>query len=442
MNALTFAASRGTPSAAPRGLLAVTAKDDLSDPAVALAAINRTFEEFKAAHAEQLRGVEKRFDDVVSRDKLDRVDARLAEITAAVDKLATDLSAFEVNGRDRPQAHEETEAQRKYRADFHAWIQTGDGESGIRAAGRNPEIVADASVGTSSDGGYTVPVEWDRTITDKRREVSPMRRYASVQPVRGQGFKRLFTTGGTTTGWVAETAARPKTDGSVFAEYAYSFGELYAQPAASQRILDDSEIDFEAWLAGEVNTTLAQQEGTAFVSGNGTDKPKGVLNYSAADEAALAASLRHPLGPITEVVSGAAAALTADGLIDLVYDLPEDRSQGAALYANRKTHATIRKMKDGDGTYLWQPPFQAGQPAQVLGAPVRELTGLPDVAADAIPLLYGNMAETYRIFDRLGMRLLRDPYTSKPWVLFYTTVRVGGGLWNPEWMRYHRVAAA
>ncbi|MDN3713438.1 phage major capsid protein [Paracoccus cavernae] len=128
-------------------------------------------------------------------------------------------------------------------------------------------------------------------------------------------------------------------------------------------------------------------------------------------------------------------------MIDLIYDLPEDRSTGAALYANRKTHAVIRKMKDGDGNFLWSPPFQAGQPAQVLGQAIRELSGLPDVAANAVPIVFGNMAEGYRIFDRVGISVLRDPYTNKPFVMFYTRKRVGGGLWNPEWLRYHRVAA-
>lgn len=376
-----------------------------------------------------------------TRDKLDRIDAALSEVTAAIDKNVIELAALKANGLGNiGDKSQETEAQRKYRSDYFTWASTGEGEAVLKAAARDPEIIADASVGSDPNGGYTVPIEWDRSITDKRREVSPMRRYASSQTVRGQGFKRLYNIGGTTSGWVGETAARPKTDGSQFAEYAFSFGELYANPAATQAILDDSEIAFEAWISSEVNGEFARQEGVAFVSGDGVSKPKGILNFTAADEAALAASLRHPLGPIAEVKSGDADELTADGLIDLVYGLPEDRSQGAALYANRKTHATVRKMKDGQGNYLWQPPFQADQPAMVLGAPIRELSGLPDVAAGAIPILYGNMAEAYRIFDRMGTRLLRDPYTNKPYVMFYTTARVGGGLWNPEWMLYHRVA--
>ena len=150
--------------------------------------------------------------------------------------------------------------------------------------------------------------------------------------------------------------------------------------------------------------------------------------------------MRHPLGPILEVNSGLAAALATDGLIDLQYDLPSDRSQGAGFYMNRKTMAVVRKLKDGDGNLIWAPTLAANQPSTLLGSPVMELSGMPDVAADAIPVFYGNMEMVYRIFDRLGIRILRDPYTAKPYVLFYTTKRVGGGLWNPEWGRYHRVA--
>ena len=150
---------------------------------------------------------------------------------------------------------------------------------------------------------------------------------------------------------------------------------------------------------------------------------------------------QHPLGPISEVNSGAAAALTTDGLLDLQYDLPSNRSQGAEFFMNRKTMGTIRKFKDANDNYIWQPSYASGQPSTLLGSACRELDGMPDIAANAIPVIYGNMPMLYRIFDRVGVRVLRDPYTAKPYVLFYTTKRVGGGLWNPEWGRYHRVAA-
>lgn len=421
-----------------RGIVAVRA-DAGGDIKALISELNKDWTDFKASMAEKDRELARKFDDVVTTEKLDRLNASVGDLQKAVDDANSKIAALTVGagGGDPTLAPEE----REYQANFDNWFRTGEGEGTIKAAMRSGKLRAAYSVGSDPDGGFTAPVEWDRTITDQRVEVSPMRRYASVQSVTGQGFKKLYNLHGTDSGWVGETAARPETNTSTLAEYAFGWGEIYANPAATQQILEDSEINLISWLAGEVNTEFARQEGIAFIGGDGVNKPKGVLMYDAAAEAALPAAQRHPLGPITEVATGAAAALTSDGLVDLVYDLPEDRSQGAAFYANRKTHATIRKMKDGDGNYLWQPPFQAGQPAQVLGHPINELSGLPNVAAGTIPVIFGNMAQGYRIFDRVGMNVLRDPYTKKPYVLFYTRKRVGGGLWNPEWLRYHRVGA-
>lgn len=422
-----------------RGAIAMRADAGATDTKALATQINKTLEEFKAAHKEEIEGVKAKFEDVVTTDKLEKIQSALTDMTAAHDKLAQDLAATQLGGSK--DGDDLSVDEKKYAADFGKWFRTGKGEADIEAAIQGGKIKAATSVGTDADGGYTAPVEWDRSITDKRVEISEMRQYASVQSVNGQGFSKLYNLRGTASGWVGETDARSETATSTLAEYKFSFGEIYANAAATQRILQDSEIDIASWMASEVNTEFALQEGAAFVSGNGTNKPKGVLNYTATDEAALAANLRHPLGAIGEVNSGSAAALTSDGIIDLMYDLPANRSQGAAFYGNRSTIAIIRKMKDADGNYLWERSYKEGQPGAVMGAPIRELSGMANVAADAIPLMYGNMAETYRIFDRVGTTVLRDPYTNKPYVMFYTTQRVGGGLWNPEFMRYHKVAA-
>ena len=419
-----------------RGILAVRAE---TDPVALIGEINTAFTEFRSTVEEQNAGIEARFDDVVTNDKLERIEASLGDLTTALDEANNRIEGMSVNGD--ADATQMTDAEREYTASFSDWFLTGDGETSLRAAARDGGIRAEYSVGSNPDGGYTAPIEWDRTITDQRLEVSPMRQYASVQSVSSQGFKKLYNMRGTTSAWVGERSGRPQTEGSTFAEYEFSFGEIYANPAATQHILEDSEIDIASWLAGEVNLEFARQEGIALISGDGVNKPKGLLMYDAAAEGALQAQQRHPLGPVSEVNTGNASDITDNGLIDLIYDLEEDRSQGASLYANRKTHSKIRKMRDGEGNFLWQPPFQAGQPSLVLGQPLRELSGLPDVAAGAIPIVYGNMSEGYRIFDRVGMSVLRDPYTNKPYVLFYTRKRVGGGLWNPEWLRYHRVGA-
>lgn len=415
-----------------RGILSVRAEGP--DIKAALDNINRGFEEFKAEHKKELEDVRK---DVVQSEKVDRINADIGKMNAAIDELNIKMALGNVPGKE---GEEDTAEMKEYKADFNEWVRTGEGEGKVRSANK-AGVMASMSVGSNPDGGFTAPVEWDRQITDKLALVSPMRRFASVQNVRGQGFKHLYNMHGAGSGWVGETAARPETASPKFAEYAFKFGEIYANPGITQTLLEDSEIDIAAYLAGEVDLEFAQQEGTAFLNGDGVNKPKGILRFDATTETALPAAERHPLGPVLEVNTGAAAALTADGLIDLVYGIPSERiTPGSALYLNRKTHAVVRKMKDGQDNYLWQPPFQAGQPAQVLGHAVNELTGMPDVAAGTIPVIFGDMAQGYRIFDRVGVQVLRDPYTNKPYVMFYTRKRVGGGLWNPEFIRYHRVA--
>ena len=430
----------------PRGIQQTRADGTSAEALKAmLSEINTNFEEYKATLDQKVaEEVKNGVADVITTDKLDKIDAALNDNQDAINQAIEQIAALQLGQNGSEQDDGLSEAERKYSAAWDTYFRSGDGEQDVRAQQndgiRTGNIRAAASVGVNEDGGFTAPIEWDRTITDQRVEVSPMRRYASVQNVTGQGFKRLYNIHGTTSGWVGETDARPQTNTSQLKEYAFKFGEIYAMPAATQIILEDSEIDMAGWLLGEVNIEFGKQEGSAFVSGDGVNKPKGILQYTAAIEGALPVAEQHPFGPITEVNSGDAATLTADGLISLIYDLPEDRSFGAAFYANRSTHSIIRKMKDGQGNYLWQPPFQAGEPALILGQPAREMSGLPNVAAAAIPVLYGNMAETYRIFDRVGMSVLRDPYTAKPYVLFYVRKRVGGGLWNPEFMRYHVVA--
>jgi len=377
--------------------------------------------------------------DVVDKEQVERINAVIGEQTKAIDEINAKIALAEIspsgtNDNDTPE-------MKAFKADFDAWAQRGTGEDGImRSHYTSGGIMATMTVGSDPKGGFTAPVEWDRKITDKLALVSPMRRYASIQTVKDRGFIHLFNLHGTTAGWVSETDARPKKDSSTFAEYSYSFGEIYSNVATSQHLLEDSEIDIASYILGEIDLAFAPEEGVAFIGGDGVNKPKGVLKYTATDEAA--AAVKHPLGAIEEVKSGNANGLTADGLIGLVYSVPTERmTNKTGFYLNRSTHAILRQMKDGQGNYLWQPPFQAGQPAHILGFGVHELNGLPDVAANTSPIIFGDMSQGYRIFDRVGTQVLRDPYTEKPYVLFYVRRRVGGGLWNPEFLRYHRVAA-
>ena len=427
-------------AAVARGMVATFADASTFDAKDAVEKVQAAFEAFKETNAESVKAAAKGEVDILTKDKLDKIEADLGDVMQSIQSMNEAQAQAALGGADSD-GTPISEAEANYSKHFQNYFRQGTSEAEVKAAIATGEVRAALSVGSDEDGGYTTPVEWDRTITDALKQVSGMRQYANVRNVSGRGFRRLYNIHGTTSGWVGETAARPNTNAPTLKPYDFAFGEIYANPAASQRILDDSEIDIEAWLSEEVSEEFAFQEGEAFINGDGVDKPRGLMTYNATDEAALPAAQRHPLGGIGEVAAGSAVTLTTNGLLDLIYDLPSARLAGASFYMNRLTTGLVRKMTDGDGNYIWQPPFQAGEPATLLGYGQRELLGMPDVATDALPVAFGNMAMTYSVFDRMGIRVLRDPYTNKPNVSFYSTKRVGGGLWNPEYMRFQKIEA-
>ena len=268
--------------------------------------------------------------------------------------------------------------------------------------------------------------------------ISPLRAEATVQSISKAGFIKLFTDRQLGSGWVGETASRPATSTPQFTALTFMPGEIYANAAASQDLLDDGEVNIEQWLPGEIETEFARQEGIAFVAGDGSNKPYGVLAYLTGG----AQAARHPWGAIITRNSGAAADLTADQVSNIVYDLPAMYTPNAKWFMNRKTMGKVRLLQDTQKRYLWQPSYQVGQPSTLLGAPIVDVPDMPDVAAGAAPILFGDMKETYLIVDRIGFRVLRDPYTNKPFISFYCTKRVGGGVKNPDAMKALVISAS
>lgn len=391
---------------------------DLSDPKAAIAALNQAFEEFKAAHDQKLKA---KVDDAVLNDKIGKIDASLSNFQGVVDGLNAKIAAAAAGGSvigDLP-------ADPEYVKAFKAHMRKGD-------------VQAAMTKGSDADGGYLAPVEWDRTITGKLKVISPIRAHARVITITTAGFKKLFTDRAVGSGWVGETASRPATSTPQLAQLDFSPGEIYANPAIAQQTLDDAASDLEQWLADEVDTEFARQEGIAFISGDGANKPFGILTYVTG----AAQAAKHPWGAIQTVASGHASQVTADGFIDLFYSLPNELRGNAKLFVNRMTMSATRKLKDGSGSYLWQPSYSEGQPSTIGGEPVVEVPDLPNIAANNIVALYGDMAKTYLVVDRVGIRVLRDPFTNKPFVHFYTTKRVGGGVHDPEPMRALKVAAS
>jgi HK97 family phage major capsid protein len=202
--------------------------------------------------------------------------------------------------------------------------------------------------------------------------------------------------------------------------------ELFAQPAATASLLEDSVVNIDQWIAQEVEQVFAQQEGAAFVNSDGSNKPKGFLSYT------TVAQSSWTWGNVGYVATGAAGAFPAsdasDVLVDLVYAVKAGYRQNGAFVMNRKTQSAIRKLKDTTGNYLWQPPAVANGKAMLMTFPVVEAEDMPDIGANSLSVAFGDFSRGYLVVDRAGVSVLRDPFTAKPYVLFYTTKRVGGGV--------------
>ena len=309
---------------------------------------------------------------------------------------------------------------------------------GYLRAGRENELKS-MSIGSAADGGYAVPTAIDEKIATRIKALSPIRAISQVVQTGTANYRKLVSIGGIASGWVAETAARAETASPKFAQLAPPTGELYANPSASQQMLDDVAFDLESWLAGEIAREFARAEGAAFISGTGTSQPLGFLTGATS----TAGDATRTWGTLQHMVSGNASGfdLSPDvRLIDLVMALKPAHRQGASWVMNAGTLATLRKLKDATGAYLWQPGLFAGQPDRLLGYPVVEAADMPDIAAGTLPIAFGNFANGYLIVERTATRILRDPYSNKPFVNFYATRRVGGQVLDSEAIKLLKIS--
>jgi HK97 family phage major capsid protein len=392
-----------------------TAPADLSE---AFGEFMHSFEAFKDANDQRLGEIESRFGaDVLTTEKVDRISKALDEQKRALDQLSLKQLRPVLGGGGRVGPSEHKTA-------FDAYMRGGDDRQ-LRALDTKA-----MSYGSGQDGGYLVPAETETEIGKRLAAISPIRAIASVRPVSSAVLKKPFAVTGPATGWVAETAVRPQTTSPTLSELSFPTMELYAMPAATQALLDDAVVDLDGWIAGEVEAAFAEQEGAAFVTGDGVNKPKGFLDYAKVADASWS---WNNIGYVaTGVAGGLPASNPSDKLIDTVYALKAGYRQNAHWVLSRKTQATIRKIKDADGNYLWQPPAMPGGRAMLMGFPLVEAENMPDAATDATPIAFGDFGRGYLVVDRVGVRVLRDPYSAKPYVLFYTTKRVGGGVQDFE----------
>lgn len=400
-----------------------------ADISAALEELMYSFEAFKEANDQRLKELERRSADPLTAEKVERISEALDEQKRLIDAVVLKNSRPPLALDGGASAHPPSE----HKQAFEAYVRTGD-ERRLRSLEEKA-----MSYGTPADGGYLVPDETENEIGRRLAQISPIRSIASVRKISSAVLKKPFATTGIGTGWVAETASRTQTTTNTLAELSFATAELYAMPAATAALLEDSMVDLDAWIAGEIETVFAEQEGKAFVEGDGSNKPKGFLSYTTVADASWS------WGNLGYIATGNASDLASssptDTLIDLVYALKAGYRQNATWVMNRKTRAALRKLKDDNGQYIWQPPAAAGSRAMLMGFPVVEAEDMPDIGAGNYPIAFGDFRRGYLVVDRAGVRILRDPYSAKPYVLFYTTKRVGGGIQDFEAIKLLKVAA-
>lgn len=363
-----------------------------------------------------------------------KVDSKFQEYDDKLEglksEIETELVSLKRPGGSTSKASKS--ADKKAKSALAGFIRKGD-SSGLM------ELEQKAmSAGSDPDGGFAVPEYLERDIETLEHEVSAVMRLARMVDAQGSVYKKLVNKRGTASGWVGETDNRPETGTPEMAEVSIEVGEVYANPKLTQKLIDDAMFDAEAFISGEITEEFSDQLGVALISGDGVNKPKGILAHTITNES----DDIRAFGSLQAVVTAGVSGVTADDIKTMKSKLKAKYRAGAAWIMNESTALTLSIFKDGNGRYLWQDSLHESEHDTLLGYPVYIDENMPDIANSAYPIAFGNFDRGYHIPRRLGVRLLRDPYTSKPYVNFYATRRIGGGIVNSEAIKLLEVKAA
>jgi HK97 family phage major capsid protein len=384
------------------------------DPKNAVEQFNKSLADFRAENDKALAEMKANGrTSAETAEKVDRLNAVVTDLQAQVNEAQKMVQRKATGGSDA-----ETDPRKaEHRKQFANYLR---GARGAEAA----LIQAAVSVGSDPAGGYAVPETLDLNIERYERDNTPMRDVCNVMTLSNENYIKLVSQGGAGSGWVGEQESRTETSTPTLAELRPYFGEIYAEPKTTQRALDDMAIDVEGWLSEEVGIEFSEKENDAFTRGDGVKKPKGILAYTLSTDV----DGTRAFGSIQKVITGSAGAFVADKLIDLVHALKRGYRANAQFMMSNLSLAAVRKLKDGQGNYLWQPDFSGGGSGTLLGYGITENDDMPDPAADANAAIFGDFRRAYCICDIRGVRVLRDELTSRPYVKFYTTKRLGGML--------------
>ena len=341
------------------------------------------------------------------------------ELHARLQKQEEQLTMLEQKSKtySRPVLAAEGNFEAPHQKAFNAYLRSGDddGLRGLEIEGKS------MSTAVNSDGGYLVDTQTADQVKAVLNATASIRAVANVVNVEAASYDVLIDSGEAGAGWADETSATGETGTPTIERITIPLHELSALPKTSQRLLDDSAFDIESWLAGRIADKFSRAEAAAFVNGDGNDKPTGFLSHASVDNDVWTWG---NLGYVPTGVDGDFGS--ADALIDLVYALGAQYRAGASFVMNSKTAGAVRKLKDADGRFLWSDGLAAGEPARLLGYPVLIAEDMPDIATDATAIAFGDFGSGYTIVERPDLRVLRDPFSAKPHVLFYATKRIGG----------------
>jgi HK97 family phage major capsid protein len=382
-----------------------------------LSELHEAFGEFKKQNDSRIKEIETK--GAASSDrtaKVDELNETIAKLDGEIKSIQTAMNrsgGFDGGGNDEKEK-KQSEAIQKY----------------LRKGVEMPELKS-MSVDSDEDGGFLVTPQMSNEIVKKVFETSPMRQLSSVQTISTDALEILEDLEEVAAGWVGETQSRPETATAKLKKIVIATHEIYAQPKATQKLLDDAAVNVEGWLTEKVADKFMRSENTAFVVGDGVAKPKGVLAYDAGTG----------FGQIEQVETAGSLAITGDDLIELSYALKEAYKNGSSWLAKRSVVKEFRKLKDTQGRYLWEPGLNGATQSTLLGFPIYEADDMQAKAANSLSVAFGNFKAGYQIVDRIGIRVIRDIYTAKPHVLFYTTKRVGGGVKNFEAIKLLKVKA-
>lgn len=417
----------------------------------AVSALNKVFDDFKKKNDERLTQIERKREDVVTKEEVERINKAIDE---AVDKVAKEMKkrTDELEAKANRLALAGAAGDGETKA-VEAWAkligrkatcdEAREYKTALDAQLRNPEQKAvTLQVGVDPAGGYFVTPDTSGRMVKKIYESSPMRQLANVVTIGTDALEGPIDNGEADAQWVGEKQTRVQTDAPQVGMWRIPVHEIYAYPMVTQKLLDDASVDIEAWLSGKASDKFARKEATAFVAGSGELQPEGLLMRTpvTTGDATRAWNLFQYFP--TGAAGAFASSNPADVLIDVIQGLKAGYRGNARWFMSRGTVGAVRKLKDGQGNYLWQPGATAGQPSTLFNFPVVEGEDMPAIGANAFAMAFGDFGEAYTIVDRLTASVIRDNITRPGFVKFLFRRRVGGGVINGEAVKFLKFAAS